>query len=618
MRQTKGRACAVMAGAILALQGALLAFSAAVHTPTIDEPAHLGSGIAIWQSGRFDLYCVNPPLVRALAAVPLVASGLEWRADADCPESVPRREFAVGTSFLRSRSFGEAVWSVALARWACIPLVLWGGLVCYRFARELYGPSAGLMAAALWCFCPNVLGHGSLITPDAGAAAMGITACWLYWRWLRQRRTLEALLAGLGLALAELTKMTWVILFGLWPMIWGLTRCRARKRQTNGTVTTEALQLGLILLVGLYGINMGYAFEGTCQRLGDYHFVSRALGGTNIPLDRLRPNGNRFGGPTDRFKVPTGNRFRGTWLGALPVPLPANYLLGIDVQKRDFELGGPSYLRGEWQWGGWWYYYLYGLAVKVPLGVWLLGLLAVFAGMRWRRCRRWLPEEFVTLAPAAAVLVLVSSQTGFSHHLRYVLPAFPLVYVSISRVAAAAARHRHLGMLAAVALAGAVASSLFTYPHSLSYFNELVGGPRNGHWHLLDSNIDWGQDFLYLKAWAERHPEARPVRAAGFFGVVPLTEVGLVDYHPRLARLAASKSPHLDDEDYLEPGWYAVSAHRLHGGVGDLTSAAPLETLLHLEPVGSAGYSIYIYHITPEEADRLRQARQPPPGGAGS
>jgi hypothetical protein len=59
-----------------------------------------------------------------------------------------------------------------------------------------------------------------------------------------------------------------------------------------------------------------------------------------------------------------------------------------------------------------------------------------------------------------------------------------------------------------------IASSLGVYPHSLSYFNELVGGPANGHAHLLDSNIDWGQDLLLLKEWLDAHPEASPLGLA--------------------------------------------------------------------------------------------------------
>src|SRR5690606_2520807 len=41
------------------------------------------------------------------------------------------------------------------------------------------------------------------------------------------------------------------------------------------------------------------------------------------------------------------------------------------------------------------------------------------------------------------------------------------------------------------------------YPHSLSFFNEAVGGPRNGSQHLLGSNLDWGQDLRYVRAWME-------------------------------------------------------------------------------------------------------------------
>ena len=61
------------------------------------------------------------------------------------------------------------------------------------------------------------------------------------------------------------------------------------------------------------------------------------------------------------------------------MPLPKNYVLGVDLQKRDFEsYSQPSYLRGQFSPRGWWYYYLYALAVKVPLGTWLLvGLAAL-------------------------------------------------------------------------------------------------------------------------------------------------------------------------------------------------------------------------------------------------
>ena len=45
-----------------------------------------------------------------------------------------------------------------------------------------------------------------------------------------------------------------------------------------------------------------------------------------------------------------------------------------------------------------------------------------------------------------------------------------------------------------------ISSSLWVYPHSLSYFNESIGGPLNGPEHLLGSSVDWGQDELYVLA----------------------------------------------------------------------------------------------------------------------
>lgn len=59
--------------------------------------------------------------------------------------------------------------------------------------------------------------------------------------------------------------------------------------------------------------------------------------------------------------------------------------------------------------------------------------------------------------------------------------------------------------LVCIALLATIVSTLRVYPHQLAYFNEFSGGPDNGHRHLLDSNIEWGQDLLYLKEWQARH-----------------------------------------------------------------------------------------------------------------
>lgn len=59
-----------------------------------------------------------------------------------------------------------------------------------------------------------------MITPDVGAASLGLTAGWLYWRWLSGPDWSRAVVAGVALGLAELAKFTWIVLFGVWPVLW--------------------------------------------------------------------------------------------------------------------------------------------------------------------------------------------------------------------------------------------------------------------------------------------------------------------------------------------------------------------------------------------------------------
>ena len=107
------------------------------------------------------------------------------------------------------------------------------------------------------------------------------------------------------------------------------------------------------------------------------------------------------------------------------MPLPADFVQGMDTQRYDLERGVPSYLRGQWSDHGWWYYYLYALTIKEPLGTWCVLALAVGATIFRRGYSASWRDETLVLAPGLAVLIFVYSQMGFSLHLRYILPALP-------------------------------------------------------------------------------------------------------------------------------------------------------------------------------------------------
>ncbi len=226
MRPTVPRRCGIVAGLLMALHVALLTCSAFRHSPVIDEIGHFAAGISHWRLGRFDLYSVNPPLVRLVATAPVAAFGhdMDWSEYSDLPSG--RAEFRIGATAIRAHR-GAILQKFKYARLACIPFCLIGGFLCWIWARELYGDTAGIVALALWCLSPNILGHGSLLTPDTAAAALGVTACFSWKNWLQQPSTKGALIAGVLLGLAELTKFTWLILYGIWPVVWIALRWRS-------------------------------------------------------------------------------------------------------------------------------------------------------------------------------------------------------------------------------------------------------------------------------------------------------------------------------------------------------------------------------------------------------
>lgn len=583
------RARRIAIASLLAIQAGLLAYSATRHSPTQLEPALLASGISHLQFGRFELYRVNPPLVRIMAALPVLAVGCEtdWSRYYDGPGS--RAEFPVGEDFIKANG-PASIHLFVYARWACIPFNLIGAYVACRWASELYrSTAAGFVTLTLYVFEPNLLAHGELITPDGACTAFGILAGYAFWRWLKQPTWVRSLFAGVALGLAELSKMSWLILFGAWPLLWLMWRWteakqletreprveRQKENEGSPSLNTERripsnppplVQLATICVVAIYIINMGYLFDGFGTRLREFQFVSTSLTGL------------------DKSGIP-GNRFRDSWRGDLPVPLPMQYVLGFDRQKKDLEdFGQKSYLCGEWRDGGWWYYYLYGLLVKVPCGTLVLIVLVVLTRILGHKGGAPLRDELVLLAPAVVLLLVVSSQTEFNIHMRYVFPALGMLLIFLGQAAvfSLARRFSFVNVISSSLIGYSAVSALLVYPHHLAYFNEFVGGPKNGHQHLLGSSVDWGQDFLYLRDWCNN--KQPPERCFLVYGS------GL-DYSG--FGFPIDPAPVVYSSSQMPAGIYAITANALlsHGSRYDSVK----QRIRLMAPTESVGvFSIYI------------------------
>ena len=561
----------ILVSALLMIHAGHLAYLGTFYSPTLNEPAFLAAGVRHWQLGSFEMYRANPPLVRIVAAAPVLMAGARTDWHQFYSGAGARPELEVGSDFVAANG-PRTIWLLMLARWACLPFSLLGAYVCFLWARTIYGVRAGLFAMSLWCFCPSIIGHGSLITTDVPAAALTVAAAYSFWLWLDRPTWFGALEAGLVLGLAELTKFTLLVFYLVWPLLWILCRWSRWPPDHRDTVR-EIAMLTSILLGSIWVINVGYGFEGTGTRLGEFKFVSKLL--TDPEAGRYR------------------NRFSESLIAVLPIPFPSNYVTGIDTQRHDFErFEHLSYLGGVFQKSGWWYYYLYAFAVKLPVGTLGILCMSVIARFNGQLRNKRLCAEAVLVWPSLMVLGLVSSQTGFNEHMRYALPVLPCVFIWMSQVAESPLRRWRLA--SALALGCSVASCMAAYPHMLPYFNELAGGPLRGSEHLLGSNVEWGQDYLLLKKWSEEHPEARPM----FVG-------GEHFYDPADIGIDATDLAKLPSTTQYGPatGWYALGINEIIRR--RLLDINPNDTVQKVmsdgRPVCRIGCSLYIYCIEPRD-----------------
>jgi hypothetical protein len=582
----------VLVLACLVGQIALLGHTISCHNVTIDETSHILAGVLYVRRGTTDFYEVNPPLARAVAALPLTLLPIQL-PEAGELEGSERLIAWSGEFQVRNASHWHRL--VVSAR---LSLVLWyllgAGVVTY-WAGALFGRAAAVIALALWITCPNLTTWASVVTTDLAAAVGALTAV-LSWRWYFQAPSCwRALVVGLCLGLALLTKFS---LLALVPLLVILSLADPRSRWSHGL-----LWIGVTLAV----VNAGYFFRGTGRALGTYDFHSALL------------TGEQFGR--------AANRFRGTVLEHLPIPLPQDYVSGVDVQKAHSDSRLNSDLCGEWRRGGWWYYYLIAMAVKVPLGTWLLGGMAAALACCSRRYRASAQEEWLIWLLALALLTLVSSQTGINGHFRYALPVLPFVCIGVSRAGKlleeawlawreplTGSRRRLIRWsLGACLILGSLAWNAVavarTHPHYLSYFNEIAGGPDNGWKWLAESNIDWGQDLLFLKDWLARHPDAARSLKLAYYGGIATHLLGL-------------NAPPIPWEEGPKPGWFAVSANAVTGmafiqhdlqGPRRFYPPNACRYFQEFTPIAKAGYSIFIYHITLDEVNAVWQRMGLPP-----
>ncbi|HEV3304724.1 MAG TPA: glycosyltransferase family 39 protein [Planctomycetaceae bacterium] len=570
---------------LLAVHAALGITAAGQLTTTHDEYWHLPIGLLNVKTGRFDFDDLNPPLCRMLAALPLTLTSA--RTGDPGAQHDPQ---GWGDVFIDENHEHYQRW-FTLGRSMMVLLSVAGGLALALWARELFGNGAGILAAIFWAFEPNLIAHGSLVTTDMGAAAFFVFTLFAAWRFARRPGWRAALLFGVLLGLAQLAKFTSLVLYPISIAVFLLAVVALRdRRELAGTGAFDGRQQwariaglwALTLFVSVLVLNAGYLFRGSFSTLQSYDFQSSAIKRTAAHL---------------------------SFLGNCPVPLPRDYLTGLDHQRRIMEQKHPVYLNGEWSEEGFPGYYAWALLYKLPHALQLLALVALLWTVMPGGLSRPLAFQAMILLPAI-VMLGVAESSPMQLGIRYVLPVIPFVILYASQVGRwLNFRTYPVRTTTWLVLTIAMVLSVRYHPEDLAYFNEFAGGPIGGREHLLDSNLDWGQDLrglkMYLDAQSQKRAEA---------GLPPQTEIGLA-YFGTVPPAALGIRYHIPPGGLPRAGRFAVSVnfeqgrpHWVRTPEGKIRPVNINEFLYFrfFRPVARIGASIDVFDLSESEVAEFR------------
>ena len=217
------------------------------ESPTKDEVAHLPAGYSYLKTWDFRMNLEQPPVPKLLAALPLLF--LDPHLPVDHPSWEAPDYWAFGREFLFRANHRPD----EMMFWGRLPLALltgFFGLFVYRWARDLYGLPAAFLALLFYCFSPNVIAHGTLVTLDASVTGFMFVTAYALWRWSRAPSIRRAVAAGLALGLALASKYTALVMLPLVPVL--LLRVAAEEPST--ATVGDALRATVVVLVVAAGV----------------------------------------------------------------------------------------------------------------------------------------------------------------------------------------------------------------------------------------------------------------------------------------------------------------------------------------------------------------------------
>ena len=198
----------LIVAALLTILFLQLAFSARRNSITWDEDDHIYAGYMMWKHADFGLNPEHPPLVKLVAAIPLLDMSLKMPALED--RSFKQEAFLGGKDFFFKNDADSMLFR---ARMAVSLFTLLLGLLVFLAAKEMFGDGAAFIALALLIFDPNLLAHGAVAGTDVGLSCFLFGSVYAFYRYVKAPSTQRLLVVGLAAGLALACKHTGILVF---------------------------------------------------------------------------------------------------------------------------------------------------------------------------------------------------------------------------------------------------------------------------------------------------------------------------------------------------------------------------------------------------------------------
>jgi hypothetical protein len=449
---------------------------------TWDEDNHIFAGYMSWKTADFGFNPEHPPLIKAIATVPLLP--LDLRLPPLQPGFFKNATYIDGRELLFRNGPQYPVDTLVFrARMAAMSFALLLALLVFFAAREMFGDEAGLLALLLLVFEPNIVAHGAYVTTDTGLACFLFAAVYAFYRYVTAPSGMRLVVAGLAAGLALASKHSAVLLLPILVLLAaGAVALRSgwKYSEESRVVMGGKLVLALagisLIAIGVLWACYGFRYDARPEGLA----LNPSLADYTKPL-----------GPFEAHGI--------LWFARWHL-LPESYLYGL-TDVRSMANGMPAYIFGEVYAHGVWYYFPAVFLIKSTLG--FLGLFAVsLYALAARKVEGGLEILFLTVPPAFYFAIAMGSSLNIGA--RHILPVYVFLCVLLAGAAVGLMRTgRAWRYVIAALVIGHVASALWVYPNSIAYANELGGGPSQTHRYLSDSNTDWGQQLVAVKKYVD-------------------------------------------------------------------------------------------------------------------